>query len=79
MITNREEMIIPDELAVVLQMDGQGLLAAKVESWNTLTAGWTPGSGYLWGWKNFYDEDDPMARPEQVLNLAPSPVFISFQ
>jgi hypothetical protein len=79
MITNRETIITPDELAVVIQMDGQGLLAAKMESWNTLTRDWTAGSGYLWGWKNFFDEDDPMASPGQVIGLHPSPVFISFQ
>ncbi len=34
---------------------------------------------YEWGWKNFYDEDSPMATPEQVLELSPNPVFVSFQ
>jgi hypothetical protein len=79
MITNRDSIVSPDELAVVIQMDGQGVLAAKLESWNTLTRDWNAGSGYLWGWKNFFDEDEPMATPAQVIGLEPTPVFISFQ
>jgi len=79
MITNRNLLATPPELATVIQMDGQGTLPVKYDSWDALTAGWTPESGYLWGWKNFYDEDTPMATPSEVLGLSPVPVFISFQ
>jgi hypothetical protein len=79
MITNREELTSPDELSVVIQMDGQGTLPVKLDTWEGLTEGWTSDTGYRWGWKNFFDEDDPMAGPAQVLGLTPSPVFISFQ
>ena len=34
---------------------------------------------FYWGWKNFYDEDRPMATPEQVLELSPKIVYVSFQ
>ena len=34
---------------------------------------------FHWGWKNFYDKDSPMATPEQVLELTPNSVFVSFQ
>jgi hypothetical protein len=79
MITDRQELASPDELAVVIQMDGQGTLPVKIDSWDALTQGWNSDLGYSWGWKNFFDEDDPMAQPSQVLDLVPVPVFISFQ
>ena len=78
MITNRELIETPPELAVVIQMDGQGSLGAKYNTWNALTKG-TEEAGYRWGWKNFYDEDSPTATSEQVLELTPVPVFVSFQ
>ncbi|MFO7292417.1 MAG: hypothetical protein FWJ92_08715 [Actinomycetes bacterium] len=77
MITEREEIRTPPELAVVIQMDGQGPLQTKYDTWNALLA--AGEGGWRWGWKNFYDEDRPMATPEQVLDLEPQPVFISFQ
>ena len=78
MISNRDDVITPPELAVVVQMDGQGPLATKYETWSALTAG-TADAGWRWGWKNFFDEDSPMATPEQVLELEPVPVYVSFQ
>ncbi|MDE0287023.1 MAG: hypothetical protein OXM88_00405, partial [bacterium] len=78
MITNRELIETPPELAMVIQMDGQGSLGAKYNTWNVLTKG-TEERGFRWGWKNFYDEDFPTATPEQVLELTPVPVFVSFQ
>ena len=78
MITNRELIETPPELAVVIQMDGQGSLGAKHTTWNALTRD-TEDRGYRWGWKNFYDEDSPTATPAQVLELTPLPVFVSYQ
>ena len=78
MITNRDLIETPPELAVVIQMDGQGSLEAKYNTWDALTRG-TEERGFLWGWKNFYDEDSPTATPEQVLDLSPVPVFVSYQ
>ena len=78
MITNRENIETPDELAVVIQMDGQGSLGSKYNTWNVLTRG-TEDRGFRWGWKNFYDEDSPTATPAQVLELTPVPVFVSYQ
>jgi hypothetical protein len=79
MITNRERIVGHPELATIIQMDGQGPLATKLDSWDALTLGWSPETPYTWGWKNFYDEDEPMAMASQVLALDPVPVFISFQ
>ncbi|MYH72810.1 MAG: hypothetical protein F4153_09605 [Acidimicrobiia bacterium] len=78
MITNRELIDTPPELAVLIQMDGQGSMRAKYASWNALT-GKPDAEKFHWGWKNFYDEDHPNATPEQVLELTPKPKFVSFQ
>ena len=78
MITNREQIETPPELAVLIHMDGQGSLAAKYNTWNSLT-GRADADRFYWGWKNFYDEDRPMATPEQVLERSPEIVFVSFQ
>jgi len=77
MIQDRHEIRTPSELAVVVHMDGQGPLATKYETWQAVLA--AGGEGWQWGWKNFYDEDSPMATPAQVLDLEPTPVFISYQ
>lgn len=78
MLPDRESIQSRPELAIVIQMDGQGPLAAKYETWAAVTAG-TEGTGWSWGWKNFYDEDSPMATPAQVLALEPSVVYVSYQ
>ena len=78
MITERETIQAPPELAVVIQMDGQGPLSTKYLTYDQLTAG-TENAVWRWGWKNFYDEDSPRATPEQTLAVDPEPVFISYQ
>lgn len=78
MITNRAAIETPPELAVLIHMDGQGSMRAKYSTWDALTT-MDDAHQFHWGWKNFYDEDSPMATPEQVLELSPNPVFVSFQ
>ena len=78
MITNRQHIDTPPELAVLIHMDGQGSLEGKYNTWNNLTKE-PDADQFYWGWKNFYDEDSPTATPEQVLELTPNPVFVSFQ
>lgn len=78
MITNRSAIETPPELAVLIHMDGQGSMQAKYNTWNALTT-MADTNQFHWGWKNFYDEDSPMATPEQVLELTPNSVFVSFQ
>ena len=78
MITNRDRIHTPPELAVVIHMDGQGSSTAKHNTWNALTSR-NDVDRFYWGWKNFYDEDHPLATPDQVLELSPRPVFVSFQ
>ena len=78
MITNRPVVKTPLELAVLVHMDGQGSLPSKYNTWNALTSQ-SDVNKFYWGWKNFYDEDSPVATPAQVLALSPSPLFVSFQ
>lgn len=78
MITNRHLVKTPSELAVLIHMDGQGALSTKYSTWHTLTSQ-PDADRYYWGWKNFYDEDSPRARADQVLGLTPKALFVSFQ
>ena len=78
MIESREQIEFRPELATVIQMDGQGPLGTKYETYSVLT-GQPDAAAFEWGWKNFYDEDSPMANGSQVLGLDPVPVFVSFQ
>ena len=66
------------ELAVVLHADGQGSQGAKQDTWSVLKKDLPEG---MWlGWKNFYDEDEPMLTPEQtVAQVDPVPWFVSYQ
>ena len=77
MISSRSEIESRPELGMVIQMDGQGPLGTKFATWRALLVDGSPN--WEWGWKSFYDEDSPMATPQQVLDLEPVPVFISFQ
>ncbi|MDE0135209.1 MAG: hypothetical protein OXM54_10270 [Acidimicrobiaceae bacterium] len=78
MITNRELIETPTELAVMIHMDGQGPINTKYSTWNALT-GEPDAHRFYWGWKNFYDEDFPTPTAEQVLAQTPSPLFVSYQ
>ncbi len=80
MLVNRDDIRVPEELTVVLHMDGQGGLSSKYGTYGALFDDGRPqAQGMLAGWKNFYDEDRPMANAEQVLALDPPSWFISFQ
>ena len=67
-----------DELAVMVHADGQGGQGAKQETWRALRQ--DAPKGIFWGWKNFYDEDEPMLTPEQtVADVDPRPDLVSYQ
>ncbi|MGZ8783946.1 MAG: hypothetical protein ACXW1Y_00065 [Acidimicrobiia bacterium] len=78
MVTNRELIETPPELAVMIQVDGQGPIHTKYETYGALT-GAADADRWWWGWKNFYDEDSPTPTPAQVLELDPLPVYVSYQ
>ena len=78
MITNRPTIDAErDELAVLVQMDGDGAPGDKFATWEALQADAPPGM--LFGWKNFYDEDTPTFTPEQTLAVQPTPWWVSYQ
>ncbi len=78
MIQSRERFDTShQELAYVIQMDGQGAQPTKQETWNTIIANAPPNTYF--GWKNFYDEDMPMLTPEQTMQITPLPQYVSYQ
>jgi hypothetical protein len=77
MLPDRDTIEIGPELAGVVHMDGQGSIGSKYTTYDAITAG--AEDRWLWGWKNFYDEDFPTPTPAEVLALDPLPVFVSYQ
>ena len=79
MLEDRDQIATPTELAVVIQMDGQGAISDKYKTWAVITDGWQT-AGWRFGWKNFYDEDFPgPITPREVLDLIPTVVYVSYQ
>jgi hypothetical protein len=66
-----------DDLAIVLDMDGQGTPVMKYQTWAAVTSTAPPGVPF--GWKNFFVMDQPMLNPAQTMSVTPSPVLISYQ
>jgi hypothetical protein len=78
MLRNRDRLDTShDELAFVVQMDGQGPQGTKLETWAAIRADAPPRLRF--GWKNFYDEDTPTRSPADTMALEPPPVFVSYQ
>lgn len=77
MLPDRAGIQVPAELALVVQMDGLGPQDVKLDTWHAITVGGPPGLQF--GWKNFFDEDDPVRSPLDTVALQPSPVYISYQ
>jgi hypothetical protein len=65
------------ELAHTIQMDGQGPIGTKDETYGAITRGFE--DRVFWGWKNFHDEDVPTPSPEHTMTRTPEPVFVSYQ
>ncbi len=75
MITERDELIAPPELAVNIHMDGFGTREQKLDTYSV-----TQVDPPLWnGFKLFYDEDVDIFSPSDVLELDPVPDFVSYQ
>jgi hypothetical protein len=64
-------------LAVVINMDGQGPPRAKQQTWQGVVAG--APRGVFFGWKDFYVKDRPMLGPQNTIGRSPVPVVISYQ
>lgn len=78
MILDRETLKQRPEIQVVIQMDGQGPIPTKDETYAVITEG-AEGAHWAWGWKNFFDEDSPTPTPEHTMGKEPVPVFVSYQ
>jgi hypothetical protein len=78
MITNRATVRTDhDELRVIIHADGFGTPGQKFDTWNAMHL--NPPRNVWWGWKNFYDEDQPTFTPRQTMAIRPAPVFVSYQ
>jgi len=77
MVKERERVDVPPELALLIQMDGNGTQDEKLVTWKKILA--DPPVNAWFGWKNFYKEDRPLRAPAATVALEPSPMFISYQ
>jgi hypothetical protein len=65
------------ELTTVVHVDGQGSQPDKQATWRALHDG---APTVAWGWKNFFDEDEPMLTPEQTMTeVSPVPDLVTYQ
>jgi hypothetical protein len=79
MIQNRETLKQRPELQMIVQMDGDGTEAQKDDTFGAITKG-AEGVHWSWGWKNFFDEDEPgPPSPESTMGKVPTPVYVSYQ
>lgn len=78
MVAGRERLDTSDPaIQVLLHVDGQGSQSAKAGTWANILQG--APANVVWGWKNFIDEDVPMATPQQTYQVQPQPHFVSYQ
>ena len=78
MIVDRETLKARPELQLVIQMDGQGPIATKDDTYGFLTEG-TENAPWRWGWKNFFTMDPETPTPAYTIAKVPTPVFVSYQ
>ncbi len=79
MLPDRERLDTSrEELALMVHVDGQGSQGDKQATWRAVRENAPPP--LTWGWKNFYDEDQPMLTPEQtVAQVDPLPDLVTYQ
>ena len=79
MIRNRETLQERPEIQMIIQIDGNGTEPQKDGTYSNLTTG-AAGAHWSWGWKNFFDEDEPgPPSPASTLSKDPTPVYVSYQ
>jgi hypothetical protein len=66
-----------DDLAIVINMDGQGAPQTKLSTWQAVVA--NAPAGVYFGWKDFYTKDTPMLDPQRTIRRQPAPMLISYQ
>ncbi len=75
MVPDRQDVKVPEELAVVFHMDGIGPPGLKESVYNRLSV----SSPYRNGFKVFPVLDKPAMTPQQVMQLRPRPEVITYQ
>jgi len=78
MILDRETLKQRPELQMIIQMDGQGPIPTKDDTYGFLTEG-TEQAHWRWGWKNFFEMDPETATPAYTIAKVPVPIFVSYQ
>jgi hypothetical protein len=78
MILDRETLKQRPELQMIIQMDGQGPIPTKDDTYRVLTQG-TEDAHWRWGWKNFFVMDPETATPAYTIGKVPVPIFVSYQ
>jgi hypothetical protein len=78
MLPGREQLVTTHpELAYTIQMDGQGALAEKQDTWGAILR--HPPIHTKFGWKNFYAKDTSLLTPAQTMAIQPQPWYVSYQ
>ena len=75
-ITNKDQIVAPDGVQFVLEVDGWGDPEAKRETYSVV-AGEVPFDFY--GFKLWYQQDVPLMTPEEVVALVPPPDIVIYQ
>jgi len=75
-VTNKDAIRPTDDVEVVLHADGFGLARHKFTKYRALVRGQPVQYG---GFKVFYNLDEPVLEPEQVLMLDPAPAVVTYQ
>ena len=81
MVTGYKRITPTPEVQVVVQMDGWGFPAKKINTYNVVVY---PEPVQFAGLKLFYKNDlkqtpSRLLTPQEILNLTPSPIFIQYQ
>lgn len=75
-ISNKEAIQPTENVEVVLNNDGHGIAALKRSGYHQLVHNQPIQYG---GFKVFYQKDEPVMTPEEVLELDPAPAFVNYQ
>lgn len=76
MVTDKAQIVADPWVELVFDMDGFGSPAAKLATWQVVIQGSPVG---LPGIKLFYDYDQPLLTPAEVLAFEPRPLVIIYQ
>ncbi len=76
MITNRDAILTPPELALVIDIDGVGPRSIKLPKYDELTAGI---DRYYVGIKLYTNSETDILQPDEVLDLLPRPDVVIYQ